>query len=237
MIEATRSAGESLPREWRDFLGPESDLLLRPILDELAKEAKYFPEGSVFRAFELCSPSAISICVLGQDPFHGEGQANGLCFAVPPGYPIPPSLRNIYKELCADLAWESSPASGDLTAWAKSGALLLNAMLTVRPSEPGSHAELGWQAWTDFVLRRISESRPGVVFILWGGFARKKTKVLAAGSLVVEGGHPSPLSANRGCFFGGRYFSKASQLKKDRGDSPFPWDAILMENQGLASGR
>lgn len=227
MIEATGGAQQELPREWRDFLGPESDALLAPIMAELAKESEYYPKNKIFRAFELCPPSSVAVCIFGQDPYHGEGQANGLAFAVAPGQAIPPSLRNIYKELRSDLGWERAPDSGDLSAWAASGALLLNAMLSVRPGEAGSHAGLGWQAWTDLVLRRISEQSPSTVFVLWGGFAKKKAKFLAPGALVVEGGHPSPLSANRGGFFGGGYFSKANALRCEKGEEPFNWMAIL----------
>jgi uracil-DNA glycosylase len=235
--QSTRGAAEGvefLPKAWDDFLGPRSHEILEPILERLAQAGDYFPRGQVFRAFELCGPDALKACVMGQDPYHGVGQAHGLAFSVPAGVAVPPSLRNVFKELRSDLGWASTPSCGDLSPWASQGALLLNALLTVKPHQPGSHADLGWQVWTDFVLERISQELPGTVFVLWGEFAKKKARLLAPGASVVVGGHPSPLSANRGGFFGGAYFSKANVLLAQAGREPLNWGALLEPPQGPA---
>ena len=234
--QATRGAwDEVLPAPWVDFLGPKGQAILAPILDRLAHEGDYFPRSKVFRAFELCPPSQVKVCVVGQDPYHGPGQAHGLAFSVPVGVGIPPSLRNLFKELNQDLGVECPAGAGDLSSWARQGVLLLNAILTVKPHQPASHADLGWQAWTDYVLAKLGAQKPSPVFVLWGGFAKKKQALLGPDALVVVGGHPSPLSANRGGFFGGRYFSKVNAMLSQSGRAPVDWSLAAPENQCRAS--
>ncbi len=161
--------------------------------------------------------------IIGQDPYHGLGQANGLCFSVNDGIAFPPSLINIFKEIEQDLAIPF-PQSGNLERWAKQGILLLNATLTVRESEAGSHQNKGWEDFTDAVIQRISDQKENVVFLLWGGFAKKKgSKIDRSKHCVLETGHPSPLSANRGLWFGNKHFSKANSFLTSKGKNPIQW--------------
>lgn len=216
-----------LPGVWRDFLGPQMDSDLGEIMVRLRNAGSYYPTGNIFNAFALCPPDQTRVVLMGQDPYHGKGEAHGLAFSVRSGVAIPPSLRNVFKEIKTDLGWSNLPTSGDLTAWAGQGVLLLNSILTVKPDMAGSHACMGWEVWTQKVLSEISKSRPDVVFVLWGGKAQKKKAALADGALVIEGAHPSPLAANRGGFFGGKYFSRANDLLASRGQTKVRWEALL----------
>ncbi|MCF2873970.1 MULTISPECIES: uracil-DNA glycosylase [unclassified Tenacibaculum] len=175
-----------------------------------------YPKGSeVFAAFDACSLDDLKVVILGQDPYHGKGQANGLCFSVHDQIQHPPSLINIFKEIETDLRIPY-PKSGDLSRWAKQGVLLLNATLTVRESEAGSHQKQGWEEFTDAVIRKVSDEKKDVVFLLWGGFAKKKVKLIDTKKHhVLTSGHPSPLSANRGYWFGNKHFSKTNDILKD----------------------
>nr|MBP9078270.1 uracil-DNA glycosylase [Haliscomenobacter sp.] len=163
----------------------------------------------------------VKVVVLGQDPYHNPGEAMGLCFSVPKGIRIPPSLQNIYKELQND-AGVSIPSHGDLSRWAENGVFLLNAMLTVEKNKPGSHQSIGWQLFTDRVIQLLSEKRQGLVFLLWGNFARKKAGLIdASRHLILEAAHPSPLA--KGAFFGCKHFSKANAYLQSQGKSPVDW--------------
>ncbi|WP_420553126.1 uracil-DNA glycosylase [Tenacibaculum aiptasiae] len=183
-----------------------------------------YPKGSeVFAAFDACSLDDLKVVILGQDPYHGKGQANGLCFSVHDQIQHPPSLINIFKEIETDLGIPY-PKSGDLSRWAKQGVLLLNATLTVRESEAGSHQKQGWEEFTDAVIRKVSDEKKDVVFLLWGGFAKKKVKLIDTKKHhVLTSGHPSPLSANRGYWFGNKHFSKTNAILKDVNLATIQW--------------
>ena len=183
-----------------------------------------FPPGKlIFNAFDLCPPEKTKVVILGQDPYHGPGQAHGLCFSVPEGIPHPPSLKNIFKELENDLQMVY-PISGNLTSWAKQGVLLLNATLTVQAHRAGSHQAKGWETFTDRVIQLLSEQYEGLVFLLWGGYAKQKIKLIDADKhCVLSSGHPSPLSANRGYWFGNQHFSKCNGYLDYKGKTPINW--------------
>jgi uracil-DNA glycosylase len=182
----------------------------------------YPPIELVFTAFSLCPFSSVKVVILGQDPYHGHGQAHGLSFSVPEGITPPPSLKNIYKELASDLG-VLPKTSGNLESWAKQGVLLLNATLTVLPGQPGSHQDLGWENFTDAVIRTISSEKEHVVFILWGKYAQaKKTLIDTSKHLIIESPHPSPFSARTG-FFGSRPFSRTNEYLKEHGHLPIDW--------------
>lgn len=181
------------------------------------KNGTVFPAPkNIFRAFDACPLSETKVVILGQDPYHGDGQANGLCFAVPANIDLPPSLQNIFKEIKSDLGVEPIP-SGDLTRWASQGVLLLNATLTVRAHVAGSHQNKGWEQFTDAVIKQLSQENRPIVFLLWGNYARKKgAHIDRSKHLVLESAHPSPLSAYNG-FFGNKHFSQANEyLKKHK---------------------
>jgi uracil-DNA glycosylase len=182
-----------------------------------------FPAGKeIFRAFDSCDFDALKVVIIGQDPYHGPGQANGLCFSVREGVRMPPSLVNIFKEIQDDLG-KPFPANGDLARWAQQGVLLLNATLTVRASSPGSHQNKGWEIFTDAVIRKISEEKENVVFILWGAYAQKKGGMVDRGKhVVLMSAHPSPFSADRG-FFGCKHFSKANHYLISKGMAEIDW--------------
>lgn len=172
------------------------------------------PMDQIFNAFNLCAFKDLKVVIIGQDPYHGSGQANGLAFSVNPEIPLPPSLKNIFKELAMDLQIPPPP-KGDLSTWASQGVLLLNATLSVQEAHPRSHQKQGWEQFTDYTIRTISKHTTNVVFLLWGSYARKKRKLIDANThLILESGHPSPLSANRGFWFGNRHFSKANTYLK-----------------------
>lgn len=212
---------------WREALQSEFDQpyfagLARQLHAEKAAGRTIFPPGGqIFRAFDLCPLDSTKVVILGQDPYHGYGQAMGLCFSVPRGVPAPPSLKNIFREIETDLGVRMS-GSPDLSPWARQGVLLLNAVLTVRAGEPTSHSGIGWQTFTDAVIRTVSERREGVVFLLWGNYARSKTPLVdASRHLVLEAAHPSPLA--RGAFFGCRHFSRCNDYLAAQGKVPIDW--------------
>lgn len=183
-----------------------------------------YPKGNeIFSAFDRCSFENVKVVILGQDPYHGAGQANGLCFSVHESLPHPPSLINIYKELEQDIG-KPYPSSGDLSDWADQGVLLLNATLTVRASEAGSHQRQGWEVFTDAVIQQLSDEKEDLVFLLWGGYAKKKgSKIDQNKHLVLTSGHPSPLSANRGYWFGNKHFSQTNAYLEKIGKSQIIW--------------
>ena len=191
--------------------------------DEYNHAVVYPTEKNIFRAFGLCPFDGVEVVILGQDPYHGPGQANGLCFAVGEGVALPPSLRNIFKEIQADLTTPVMHKSGDLERWATQGVLLLNATLTVRARAPGSHQGKGWEQFTDAVIRRLSEEREHLVFMLWGNYAKAKgAHIDRSRHLVLESAHPSPFSAYRG-FFGGKHFSRANAYLAEHGKKTINW--------------
>lgn len=182
----------------------------------------YPPGGLIFNAFALTPFNQVRVVILGQDPYHNPGQAEGLSFSVPHGVPLPPSLKNIYKEIEDDLGLDLTGKDGSLRGWAEQGVFLLNAILTVRAGAAASHSRLGWQTFTDAVIQTISDRRDGVVFLLWGNFARgKKALIDTSRHLVLEAAHPSPLAG--GAFFGCRHFSKTNQYLTENGSTPIDW--------------
>ena len=192
------------------------------IFDQRASHMVFPAHPDVFRAFHLTSFATLKVVILGQDPYHGVGQANGLCFSVSPGVSFPPSLRNIFQELEDDLG-VSKPQSGDLAAWAEQGILLLNTTLTVRQGAPASHQGKGWETFTDEVIRCISQKKEKIVFVLWGASARRKKSLIDVSKhTCIESVHPSPLSAYRG-FFGSKPFSKINQLLRQQGVTEIDW--------------
>jgi uracil-DNA glycosylase len=215
-----------LPPQWRAALTPYLDAdqtgaLSAFVGKEYASGTVFPPLADLFAAYLLCLPDACRVLILGQDPYHRRGQAHGLSFSVRTGVPVPPSLRNVFKELVADLG-VAAPASGDLTGWAAQGVLLLNAVLTVREGAPGSHAGKGWEAFTDATIRALDARTSRVVFLLWGGYARRKAALVTnPAHVVLEAGHPSPLNA-RG-FLGCRPFSATNKALADAGLPPVDW--------------
>ena len=188
------------------------------------KTQRCFPPGKeIFAAFDHCSFDNLKVVIIGQDPYHGIGQANGLCFSVHDGVAFPPSLINIFKEIETDLGIPY-PKSGNLERWADQGVLLLNATLTVRAHQAGSHQNKGWETFTNAVIETISENKKDIIFLLWGGFAKKKIKLIDTEKHhILQSGHPSPLSANRGYWFGNKHFSKANYLLEQAGQKPVAW--------------
>jgi len=205
-----------------EFGKPYFQKLSAFVREEYQKYKIYPPGGKIFNAFDSCPFDQVKVVILGQDPYHGPNQANGLAFSVSNGVPIPPSLKNIYKELKADLGVEP-PGHGNLERWAHQGVLLLNATLTVRRGAAGSHQGKGWELFTDAVLRILSEQQEGLVFILWGAYAKRKGALIDRSKhYVIESAHPSPLSATSG-FFGSRPFSKANAYLESKGKKPIDW--------------
>jgi uracil-DNA glycosylase len=192
------------------------------VKEEYSKHVVYPPGPKIFSAFENCSLDDLKVVIIGQDPYHGEGQANGLCFSVSDGIGQPPSLKNIFKELHDDLE-VPIPKSGNLERWAKQGVLLLNATLTVRANTAGSHQKKGWEEFTDAVISKISESKKGVVFLLWGAYAQKKGAIIDTQKhYVLQAAHPSPFAADKG-FFGCKHFSKTNTFLSKQGVTPIDW--------------
>lgn len=192
------------------------------VAEEYATKTIYPPEREVFAAFKATPWDDLKVVILGQDPYHGPGQANGLAFSVNPGVALPPSLRNIFKEITTDTQ-APMPADGDLTRWARQGVLLLNTTLTVVAGQPASHSGIGWEQFTDDVIRRISSGKENVVFMLWGAHAQRKRPLIDESKhLVLTSPHPSPLSAHRG-FFGNRHFSLANGYLLSHGKSQIVW--------------
>ena len=206
-----------------EFEQPYFKLLMDFVEHAYKTQTCYPPENEIFSAFNHCSFDDVKVVIIGQDPYHGKGQANGLCFSVNDGVAHPPSLKNIFKELESDLNKPYSK-SGNLENWAKQGVLLLNATLTVQEANAGSHQKKGWEKFTDAVIAQISAQKKDVVFLLWGGFAKKKgAKIDKSKHEVLESGHPSPLSANRGFWFGNKHFSKCNQFLKSKGLAEINW--------------
>lgn len=205
-----------------EFGKPYFESLVRFLHNEKASGKRIFPPGSrIFKAFDLTPVDKVKVVILGQDPYHGPGQAHGLSFSVPEGVPAPPSLKNIFKEIESDLGIRMS-GSTDLERWAQQGVLLLNAVLTVRCGEAASHSKIGWEEFTDAVIRYLSDNREGIVFMLWGNFARTKRDLIDHSKhYVLEAAHPSPLA--RGAFFGCRHFSKANGILEADGKTPVDW--------------
>ena len=193
------------------------------VKDEYARY-KCFPQGKdIFKAFELSPFPETKVVIIGQDPYHGDGQAHGLCFSVPEAIPKPPSLENIFKALQQDIG-KPIPNSGNLEHWANQGVLLLNATLTVRAHEAGSHQGQGWETFTNAVITNLSKHKAHLVFLLWGGFAKRKATLIDKSKhLVLMTGHPSPLSANRGYWFGHKHFSETNSYLKSKGISEIIW--------------
>ncbi|MEN8965527.1 MAG: uracil-DNA glycosylase [Polaribacter sp.] len=213
---------------WKNILQNEFE---KPYFKDLTSFVKneyenyqcYPKEKDIFAAFDFCTFDNLKVVIIGQDPYHGPNQANGLCFSVKDGITHPPSLINIFKEITADLGKEY-PQSANLEKWAKQGVLLLNATLTVREHEAGSHQKQGWERFTDEVIKQISKEKESVIFLLWGGFAKKKTKLIdKTKHHILESGHPSPLSANRGYWFGNQHFSKANAILTDLEKQQVAW--------------
>ena len=199
-----------------EFNQPYFTQLIDFVKQEYKTQTVYPPGKEIFKAFDACDFSNVKVVIIGQDPYHGEGQANGLCFSVRDGVRMPPSLVNIFKEILNDIR-KPIPKSGDLTRWAEQGVLLLNATLTVRAATPGSHQNKGWEAFTDAVIKKISEERENVVFLLWGAYAQKKGEIIDRKKhLVLMSAHPSPFSADRG-FFGNKHFSKTNEYLRSKG--------------------
>lgn len=217
-----------IAESWRKLLQDEFEL---PYFSDLTKNVKLeyskftcYPQGDhIFEAFNLCSLDNLKVVIIGQDPYHGEGQAHGLCFSVNDEIKHPPSLINIFKEVEKDLGIISAK-NGNLERWAKQGVLLLNATLTVRAHNAGSHQKMGWEQFTDAVISKISSEKEHIVFLLWGGFAKKKgAKIDRSRHCILESGHPSPLSANRGYWFGNKHFSQTNTYLKNMGISTIKW--------------
>ena len=216
-----------IAQDWKEILQEEFS---KPYFDELVGFVKseyaageIYPAGrNIFRAFDKCPFDKLKVVIIGQDPYHGPGQANGLCFSVGEGVPHPPSLQNIFKEVYSDVG-TPIPLSGELERWAEQGVLLLNAVLTVRAHQAASHAGRGWERFTDAVVRAIAERKEGVVYMLWGSYAQKKGAIAdPQRNLVLRAVHPSPLSAYRG-FFGCKHFSAANAYLQSIGEEPISW--------------
>ena len=213
---------------WKPHLQSEID---EPYFESLSHFVKaeydqhqcFPPEKMIFNAFEKCPLDELKVVIIGQDPYHNYNQANGLCFSVNEGVRHPPSLINIFKEIETDLG-KPYPSSGNLERWAEQGVFLLNATLTVRAHEAGSHQKQGWEIFTDTVIKTISDQKEHVVFLLWGGFAKKKAKLIDANKhYILESGHPSPLSANRGYWFGNKHFSQTNSLLEKNNLKSIEW--------------
>ena len=216
-----------IAEDWKEILSAEFS---KPYFEELVAFVKQeyasgmvYPAGrNIFRAFDKCPFERLKVVIRGQDPYHGEGQANGLCFSVNEGVPFPPSLQNILKEVFDDVG-KPVPASGELDRWAEQGVLLLNSVLTVRAQSAASHAGRGWEQFTDAVVRAIAERKQGVVYMLWGNYAQRKGAIAdPTKNLILKAVHPSPLSAYRG-FFGCRHFSATNAYLVSQGKEPIEW--------------
>lgn len=206
-----------------EFKQPYFDSIAHHLRTEKQQGKTIYPAGPhIFNAFNTTPVDQVKVVILGQDPYHGPGQAHGLCFSVQKGVPAPPSLVNIFKELKEDTGMEI-PSHGDLTHWAQQGVFLLNVSLTVRAAEPMSHAKIGWAQFTDAVIQSLAASREGLVFLLWGRFAQEKTRLIDENRHhILRAAHPSPLSAYSG-FFGCRHFSKTNQYLISKGKEPIDW--------------
>jgi uracil-DNA glycosylase len=205
-----------------EFQKPYFEQLIQFVKQEYQHNTVYPPGKEIFRAFDYVDFNDLKVVIIGQDPYHGPGQANGLCFSVHEGVGMPPSLKNIFKEIQHDLG-KPIPKNGELERWARQGVLLLNATLTVRASSPGSHQNKGWETFTDAVIRKISDEKSNIVFLLWGAYAQKKGEIIDRNKhLVLMSAHPSPFSADRG-FFGCKHFSKTNEYLKSKGIKEIDW--------------
>ena len=218
-----------LETSWNSLLKEEFEKdyfknLMNFVQEEYKSSNVYPPADSIFRAFELCPVNNVKVVLIGQDPYHGSGQAHGLCFSVNEGITHPRTLKNIFKELKSDVGKEI-PESGDLSDWASQGVLLLNTILTVREAQAGSHKNKGWEMFSSKVLEKLSNQQDGIIFLLWGGHAKKLRSKISKNRqhIILETGHPSPLSANRGYWFGNRHFSKVNELLKNQGKDSVNW--------------
>lgn len=215
--------------DWRSVLSEEIENpyfqdLIQNVEQEYKEYVCYPPKELIFSAFNKCPFDNLKVVIIGQDPYHGEGEANGLSFSVNDRVKIPPSLRNIFREIMQDLDAIMMPTSGNLDSWAHQGVLLLNATLTVRKDNANSHKHLEWEKFTDAVIQKISDQKENVVFLLWGSFAHKKgRKINRDKHLVLESGHPSPLSANQGKWFGNKHFSKTNEYLQLKGIQEIDW--------------
>lgn len=216
-----------IEQSWKDALAGEFEKpyfasLVRFLHEEKSSGQKIYPPGSqIFKAFELTPLDNLKVVILGQDPYHGPGQAHGLSFSVPEGVPAPPSLKNIFKEIETDMGIRMS-GYPNLEKWARQGVLMLNAVLTVRAGAAASHSRIGWEQFTDAVIRYISDNCDGIVFLLWGNFARSKRELIdVSRHHVLEAAHPSPLA--RGAFFGCRHFSRTNEILSSQGKTPVDW--------------
>lgn len=224
------NAAPEIEESWRLALQEEFKadyfVRLKAFLREEIKRYTIYPPGKlIFSAFDLTPLTAVRVVIIGQDPYHGRGQAQGLAFSVPDGIRIPPSLQNIYKELHDDLGIPI-PHTGNLEKWARQGVMLLNATLTVRSGQAGSHQGKGWEQFTDQVIRTISDLRAGIVFLLWGRFAQEKEVLIDTSKhFILKAAHPSPFSANRG-FFGCRHFSKTNEILRSNGMGEIDWNPV-----------
>lgn len=224
---ATGEIKPQIEETWKNVLMDEFKkdyfIKLKEFLVEEKKKYTVYPPGSqIFAAFNHTPFNSVKVVILGQDPYHGPGQAHGLCFSVPKGTPTPPSLQNIFKEINSDLGLPV-PNHGNLEKWAKQGVLLLNATLTVRANQAGSHQNKGWETFTDAAIKALSDHHKGLVFILWGNYAQAKTSIIDANKhFILTAPHPSPLSASRG-FFGCKHFSKTNRLLTSIGKEPIDW--------------
>lgn len=216
-----------IEESWKEVLSPEfeKDYFIRLtdfVRQEYQTTTVYPPGKLIFNAFNLCPYPKVKVVIIGQDPYHGPGQAHGLCFSVNDGVPFPPSLQNIFKEIQGDLG-SPIPETGNLTRWAEQGVLMLNATLTVRAHQAGSHQRRGWEEFTDAAIRALAENREHLVFILWGTYAQKKGAFISRDRhLVLTSVHPSPLSAYHG-FFGNKHFSRANAYLEAHGETPIVW--------------
>ena len=221
------SVSPVIDESWKAVLGDEFTKpyfasLKQFLVEERAKHTVYPPGKLIFSAFNHTHFDNVKVVILGQDPYHGAGQANGLCFSVSDGVKMPPSLVNIFKEIQNDLGL-AFPITGNLERWADQGVLLLNAILTVRANEPGSHQGKGWETFTDCVIQHISKEKEGVVFLLWGRYAQAKEKMIDAGKhYILKAPHPSPFSVHTG-FYGCKHFSKANELLRAQGKKEIDW--------------
>lgn len=217
----------AIEESWKEVLSPEfeKDYFIRLtdfVRQEYQTTTVYPPGKLIFNAFNLCPYPKVKVVIIGQDPYHGPGQAHGLCFSVNDGVPFPPSLQNIFKEIQSDLG-SPIPETGNLTRWAEQGVLMLNATLTVRAHQAGSHQRRGWEEFTDAAIRALAENREHLVFILWGTYAQKKGAFISRDRhLVLTSVHPSPLSAYHG-FFGNKHFSRANAYLEAHGETPIVW--------------
>ncbi len=222
MVSDVKIAPSWKERLKSEFEKPYFNQLIDFVKEEYRTQRVYPPGKEIFHAFDRADFDAIKVVIIGQDPYHGEGQANGLCFSVREGVVMPPSLKNIFKEILNDLG-KPIPKVGSLERWADQGVLLLNATLTVRASSPGSHQNKGWEQFTDAVIKEISDKRNNVVFLLWGAYAQKKGEIIdRSRHLVLMSAHPSPFSADRG-FFGNKHFSKTNEYLKSKGLNEVDW--------------